>query len=126
MDGNTLISDDLSLKLFVSKPFDIESCGSLTLIQDMLSKTIISLDMYNKLISQLFLLNFNNVPLTSEIIYESIKNEEYDVIFKFLINYYKYPKKNFELISNELIRKLNRSNVIENIFIKLISNTLRI
>ncbi|WP_296883932.1 lipopolysaccharide assembly protein LapB [uncultured Methanobrevibacter sp.] len=126
MDGNTLISDDLSLKLFVSEPFDIESCGSLTLIQDMLSKTIISLDMYNKLISQLFLLNFNNVPLTSEIIYESIKNEEYDVIFKFLINYYKYPKKNFELISNELIRKLDRSNVIENIFIKLISNTLRI
>ena len=74
MDGNTLISDDLSLKLFVSKPFDIE----------------------------------------------------YDVIFKFLINFYKYPKKNFELISNELIKKLDSSNVVENIFIKLISNTLKI
>lgn len=126
MDGNTLVSDDLSLKLLVSQPFDIESCGSLALIQDMLSKTIISLDGYNKLISQLFLLNFNNVPLTSEIIYESIKNEEYDVIFKFLINFYKYPKENFELISNELIKKLDRNNVVENIFIMLINNTLKI
>ena len=124
MDGNTLISDDLPQKLFISKPFGIDSAGSLALIKDMLYKNIINLNQYKNLISQLFLLNFNNVPLTSEIIYENIKNGKYEVIFKFLINYYKYPKKNFKLISENLIKKLDRTNIVENIFINLINNTL--
>lgn len=124
MDNKILVSDDLPEKLLISQDFNIESCGSLTLIKDMHSKRAINREEYDNLIIKLFLLNFNNVPLTSEMIYKSIKNENLNVVFKLLINFNKYPNDNFKKICNELLKKLDETDATEYICRILLLNTL--
>lgn len=122
MDNKLLVSDDLIFKEMFKGKFDIETCGTLNLIENLFSMEKIEKEKFEELISQLFILNYRDVPISAELINKMIKKGEYRVLIRFLIKSNEYP--NFETLANYLISNLNKNDCVEYVCYQMINNTL--
>lgn len=122
MDNKLLVSDDLIFKEMFRGRFHIETCGTLNLIENLFYRKKIEKEEFEELISQLFILNYGDVPISSELIYRMIKKGEYRVLIRFLIKSNEYY--NFEIIAKQLISNLNKNDNVEYICYQMINNTL--
>lgn len=127
-DNCILISDDLDMKTLLNKYFKINIAGTLTLIQDMLNKELINMNQYEDLILKLYELNFKDVPITPKLLITSIKQENYNIIIKFIFNFIKTPQKYLDFNWDIIIKTLNQNNIYEKIIyemlIKFLSNAI--
>lgn len=122
MDNKLLVSDDLIFKEMFKGKFDIETCGTLNLIENLFFMEKIEKEKFEELISQLFILNYRDVPISAELINKMIKKGEYRVLIRFLIKSNEYP--NFETLANYLISNLNKNDCVEYVCYQMINNTL--
>jgi len=122
MDNKCLISDDLIFKEMFKDTFNIETAGTLNLIEYLFSNKKIKKDKFEELLSQLFILNYIDVPISVELIYNMIKKGEYRVLIKFLTKSDEYS--NFDSLAKQLSLKLNEKNPIEYVCYQMIDKTL--
>ena len=122
MDNKLLVSDDLIFKEMFKGKFHIETCGTLNLLENLFYNNKIKKEEYEELISQLFIWNYGDVPISSQLIDNMIKKGEYRVLIRFLIKSNEYS--NFETLVNYLISNLNKNDSIEYVCYQMINNTL--
>ena len=123
LDGNLLVSDDLDFKKAIYNDFKINSCGTLTLIYDMYGKKLIDEEKFEELLSKLYELNYEEVPITLELIVKFIKKGNYNVLIKLIREVSFNPKKYLHANWRGIIRNLDLSNVKEYVLFLLIKNT---
>lgn len=123
-DDCIFISDDLDLKKIINELFNIKTCGTLTIIQDLLLKGIINQNVFENFILKLYEFNLQDVPITSEMLVKSIKGSNYGIFVKFLldfsINISKYSHINWDTI----LQCLDMSNLNERILFEMIKKTI--
>lgn len=123
-DNSIYVSDDLDLKKIINRFFDVGTCGTLTIIQDLLVKEIIDENDFKDLVLKLYEFNFKNVPITTEILVKALKQSNYNIFVKFLfdfsINLNRYSHINW----NILIKCLDMNNIKEKILFEMIKKIL--
>ena len=122
MDNKILVSDDLMFKKIFKEKFNIETCGTLNLIENLFYNKKIKKERFEDLISQLFVWNYKETPISADLIIKSIKKGEYDVLIRFLIKSNEYS--NFETMASHLISNLDKNDRIEYVCYLMINNTL--
>ena len=123
LDDNLLVCDDLDFKKIIHHDFKIDSCGTLTLIYDMYEKNLINGDRFEELLSKLYELNYEEVPITLELIVKFIKKGNYNVLIKLIRKVSFNPKKYLHVNWRFIIKNLDLSNVKEYVLFLLIKNT---
>lgn len=119
-----LVSDDLDLKKIINKFFDVKTCGTLSIIQDLLIKKIISKNDFEDLVLKLYEFNFRDVKITTEMLVKALKQSNYNILVKFLfdfsINLSKYSHINW----NTIIKCLNMNNINDRIIFEMIKKII--
>lgn len=122
IDNKILVSDDLAFKIIFKEKFNIETCGTLNLIENLFNNKKIKKERFDELISQLYAWNYRDVPISAELIINMIKKGEFGVLIRFLIRSNDYS--NFETMANYLILNLDKNNREEYVCYQMINNTL--
>lgn len=123
-DDCMYVSDDLDLKKIINRFFDVKTCGTMTIIQDLLVKKIIYKNDFEDLVLKLYELNFKDVTITTEMLVKVLKQSNYNLFVKFLfdfsINLSKYSHINW----NTIIKHLDTNNINEKILFEMIKKIL--
>lgn len=122
IDNKILVSDDLASKKIFKEKFNIETCGTLNLIENLFNNKKIKKEKFEELISQLYAWNYRDVPISAELIINMIKKGDYGVLIRFLIRSNDYS--NFETMAKHLILNLDKNDCVEHICYQMINNTL--
>ena len=123
-DDCMYVSDDIDLKKIINRFFNVETCGTLTIIQDLLVKEIINKNDFEDLVLKLYEFNFKDVKITTEMLVKVLKQSNYNLFIKFLfdfsINFSKYSHINW----NTIIKCLEMNNINEKILFEIIKKIL--
>lgn len=119
-DNFIYVSDDLDLKNIINGFFDVRTCGTMTIIQDLLVKGIIDKYDFEDLVLKLYEFNFKDVPVTTEILVKALKQSNYNIFVKFLFDFPVNLNKYSHINLNTLIKCLDMNNINETILFEMI------